>query len=80
MYSMTMHILGALVQAAMKSTTLGCLSAVITRTSSLKDRSMSLVTLSEAITFTATSVPFQVALNTWPKPPAPSCSPTSSSL
>ena len=32
MYSMTMHILGALVDAAMNSTTLGCRSAVITRT------------------------------------------------
>jgi hypothetical protein len=32
MYSMTMHILGGLVQAAMKSTTLGCRNAVITRT------------------------------------------------
>jgi hypothetical protein len=32
MNSMTMHILGGLVQAAMNSTTLGCRSAVITRT------------------------------------------------
>ena len=32
MYSMTMHILGALVDAAMNSTTLGCRNAVITRT------------------------------------------------
>ena len=32
MYSMTMHILGGLVDAAMNSTTFGCLSAVITRT------------------------------------------------
>jgi hypothetical protein len=32
MYSMTMHILGGLVLAAMNSTTLGCLSEVITRT------------------------------------------------
>jgi hypothetical protein len=32
MNSMTMHILGGLVDAAMKSTTLGCRKAVITRT------------------------------------------------
>ena len=32
MYSITMHILGGLVHAAMKSTTLGCLNAVMTRT------------------------------------------------
>jgi hypothetical protein len=33
MSSMTMHILGGLVLAAMNSTTLGCLNAVITLTS-----------------------------------------------
>ena len=89
MNSMTMHILGGLVDAAMKSTTLGCRKAVITRTctggtivvitlsdppigprwvrtSSLKDFSMSLVTFSEAIILTATSVPFHMALCTWP--------------
>jgi hypothetical protein len=32
MYSMTMHILGALVDAAMNNTTLGCLNDVITLT------------------------------------------------
>jgi hypothetical protein len=32
MYSMTMHILGGLVDAAMNSTTLGCRNDVITRT------------------------------------------------
>jgi hypothetical protein len=32
MYSMTMHILGGRVQAAMKSTTFGCRNEVITRT------------------------------------------------
>ena len=32
MNSITMHIFSALVDAAMKRTTLGCLSAVITRT------------------------------------------------
>lgn len=92
MNSMTMHILGALVDAAMNSTTFGCRNAVITRTytaitiispirsaqaslicyvceqrtSSLKDFSMSLVIFSEAMTLTATSVPFHVALCTSP--------------
>jgi hypothetical protein len=66
MNSMTMHILGALVDAAMKSTTFGCRSAVITRTSSLKPFSISFVILSEAMTLTATSVPFHVALCTSP--------------
>jgi hypothetical protein len=35
MSSITMHILGGLVLAAMNSTTLGCLNAVITLTSCL---------------------------------------------
>ncbi len=104
MYSMTMHILGALVEAAINNTTFGCLSAVITltcgrmwrkrmlihcretvdvhqsraerererervgkrSTSSLKSFSISLVVFSEAMTLTATSVPFHVALYTSP--------------
>jgi hypothetical protein len=80
MNSMTMHILGGLVDAAMNSTTFGCRSDVITRTSSWKLFSISLVIFSAAITFTATSVPFHTALCTSPYPPAPSCSPTSSSV
>lgn len=67
MNSMTMHIFGGFVHAAMNSTTLGCLSAVITRTSSLKFLSISRVTLVEFIIFTATSVPFHIALCTSPK-------------
>jgi hypothetical protein len=66
MNSMTMHILGALVDAAMKSTTFGCRSEVITRTSSLNPFSISLLILSDAMTLTATSVPFQMALCTSP--------------
>jgi hypothetical protein len=62
MISMTMHILGGLVQAAMNSTTLGCRSAVIMRTSSAKLRCISLVTTSEVMTLTATSVPRHLAL------------------
>jgi hypothetical protein len=38
MSSMTMHILGALVQAAMNSTTFGCRNAVITRTCGIKSQ------------------------------------------
>jgi hypothetical protein len=62
MNSMTMHILGGLVQAAMNSTTLGWRRAVITRTSSLKFLSISLETSLDDITLTATSVPFHIAL------------------
>ena len=66
MNSMTMHILGGLVAAPMNSTTLGCRREVITRTSSWKLFSMSLVIFSAAITLTATSVPFHTALCTSP--------------
>jgi hypothetical protein len=60
MNSMMMHMVGALVHAPMKSTTFGCRSAVITRTSSLKLRSITFD--AETIFLTATSVPFHVAL------------------
>jgi hypothetical protein len=66
MSSMMIHILGGLVHAAMNSTTLGCRSAVITRTSSLKFRSSSRPAFSEIIILTATSVPFHMALYTSP--------------
>ncbi len=60
MNSMTMAILGGRVQAAMKSTTLGCLSAVITRTSSWKFLAISLDTESVGIILTATAVVQQI--------------------
>jgi hypothetical protein len=66
MYSMTMHILGGLVQAAMKSTTFGWRSAVITRTSSMKLRAVSLPKAAGGIILTATSVPLQRARYTSP--------------
>jgi hypothetical protein len=65
MNSITMHMRGGLVQAAMKRTTLGWRRAVITSTSSLNARCISLErTPSAAISLTATSVPFHVACST----------------
>jgi hypothetical protein len=67
MNSMTMHILGGFVDAAMNSTTFGWRNVVMTWISSAKNFCISLVTcVVEATILTATSVPRHLALNTSP--------------